>query len=156
LDKKSDKNLREVMGCTCLRIRRTSRRMTQVYDRALAQAGFTVNQFGLLANLLGVEIVRGEGLSIGTLADRLGTDPTTLNRTLKPLQVKGLLKDSADPADRRVRVVRITAKGKRELLDAIPLWREAQAHVERALGIKATSALNELLDRSNDRLAQIA
>jgi DNA-binding MarR family transcriptional regulator len=151
-----DKNLREMMGCTCLRIRRTSRRITQVYDHALAEAGFTVNQFILLGNLYGAELRRGDGLSVGALADRLGTDPTTLNRTLKPLKARDLLKDAPDPDDKRVRIVRITPKGKRELVDAIPFWRKAQAQVKRALGAKATLALNELLDRSNDRLAQMA
>jgi DNA-binding MarR family transcriptional regulator len=151
-----DNNLREVMGCTCLRVRRTSRRMTQIYDHALAAVGLTINQFGLLANLYGVDLVRGEALSIGAIAERLGADPTTLNRTLKPLKARGLVKDLFDPADGRIRIVRITAKGKRELLAAIPFWREAQAQVEGALGAEATSALNDLLERSDSRLAQMA
>jgi DNA-binding MarR family transcriptional regulator len=128
-----DNNLREVMDCTCLRIRRTCRRMTQVYEQALAGIDLTINQF--------------------VLSDRLGTDPTTLNRTLKPLAAKGLVKNSTDPADGRVRVVRITEKGKYELLKAIPLWRQAQRHVESALGQKTASALNELLDRCGEALA---
>ena len=80
-----DKNLQEVMGCTCLRVRRASRHITQIYDRALEAVGLTINQFGVLANLYGVDLVRSDGLSIGALSERLGVDPTTLNRILKPL-----------------------------------------------------------------------
>jgi DNA-binding MarR family transcriptional regulator len=149
-----DKNLQEVMGCTCLRIRRTTRHVTQIYDRALEATGLTINQFGLLANLYGVDLMRADGLSIGALSERLGADPTTLNRTLKPLTARGLVKDLTSPADGRVRIVRIAQKGKREFLKAVPLWRQAQARVEGALGQKTTSALNDLLDRCSDALAQ--
>jgi DNA-binding MarR family transcriptional regulator len=149
-----DKNLQEVMGCTCLRIRRTSRQVTQIYDGALEATGLTINQFGLLANLYGVDLMRADGLSIGALSERLGADPTTLNRTLKPLTARGLVKDLTSPADGRVRIVRIAQKGKREFLKAVPLWRQAQARVEGALGQKTTSALNDLLDRCSDALAQ--
>jgi DNA-binding MarR family transcriptional regulator len=150
-----NKKLREVMGCTCLRIRRASRRITAVYDQALAPTGITINQFGLLANLYGVELSRSGGLSVGAIAERLGADPTTLNRTLKPLTARGLVKDSSDPGDRRVRIVRITPKGRREFLSAIPFWSKAQARVEEALGATATAALNDLLDRSGSELAQM-
>jgi DNA-binding MarR family transcriptional regulator len=149
-----DKNLQEVMECTCLRIRRTSRLVTQIYDYALAATGLTVNQFGLLANLYGVDLVRSAGLPIGALSERLGTDPTTLNRTLKPMGAKGLVKDLTDPADGRVRIVRITEKGKREFLKAIPLWRQAQGRVNGALGTKTASAFNDLLDLCGDALSR--
>jgi len=148
-----DKNLQEVMGCTCLRIRRTSRHITKIYDQALEAVGLTINQFGVLANLYGVELVRGDGLPIGALSERLGADPTTLNRTLKPLLARGFVKDLTDSVDRRVRLVRIAAKGKREFLKAVPLWRQAQARVEGALGEKTTAALNDLLDLSSHALA---
>ena len=53
--------------------------------------------------------------------------PTTLNRNLKPLVAKGLVRNAADSADGRVRVVRITEKGRRALLKAVPFWQDAQA-----------------------------
>ncbi len=111
-------------------------------------AGLTANQFGLLAQLYGARLGGSSGLSIGALAELLGTDPSTLNRTLKPLQQPGLVRDAVDPADGRVRIVEITARGRRDFLKAMPLWREAQARVETALGAKAMDALNELLDFS--------
>ncbi len=148
-----DKELQEIMGCTCLRVRRAARRITQIYDRALEPAGITVNQFGLLTHLHGARLAGANGFSIGALGERLGTDPTTLNRTLKPLQERGWVKDAVDPADGRMRIIGITDKGRRELLKALPLWRKAQAQLEKALGATTMLALNELLDLSAARLA---
>ena len=81
----TDIDIRAIAQCSCLRLRRTTRRVTQIYDRLLEPAGLTVNQFGLLARLYGANL-RREILPIGTLAERVGMDPTTLNRSLKPLE----------------------------------------------------------------------
>jgi DNA-binding MarR family transcriptional regulator len=140
------KDLREVMGCPCLRIRRATRHITQLYDHVLAACGLTANQFGLLAYLLRAELAEEGGLSIGSLAEQAGVDPTTLNRNLKPLDAKGLITDGPAATDGRVRVVRITKKGQMILQKAFPLWRKARKDVERALGSSELSKLNELLD----------
>jgi DNA-binding MarR family transcriptional regulator len=123
-------DLQKIMDCTCLRMRRATRRVTQVYDRALEPAGVTVNQFGLLGYLHGAGLARGNP-SIGTIAEWLGMDPTTLNRNLKPLLAKRLVKNAADPTDARVRIVQITEKGLRTLREALPRWHSAQAEISR-------------------------
>jgi DNA-binding MarR family transcriptional regulator len=151
-----DKNLQEVMGCTCLRIRRAARQFTQLYDHALEPAGLTVAQFGLLANLSGAALRQPDGSPIGAIAERLGMDPTTLNRNLKPLKTRGLVKDRSDPSDRRVRMVQITEKGQRELSNAMALWRQAHSKVEQALGRKERTALNDVLDHAMARLEPLA
>src|SRR5882724_8925118 len=89
-------DIREVAQCSCLRFRRVTRRITQIYDRLLEPAGLTVNQFGLLARLYGASL-RREVLPISTLAERVGMDPTTLNRSLKPLEKAGFVTNSTDP-----------------------------------------------------------
>ena len=136
-------------SCTCLRARRASRRLTQLYDRALAPVGLTVNQFELLAHLDG-----GGPLSMGALADTVGKHPSTVNRDLRPLSAQGLIAAAADPADRRVRSLRITAKGSARLRRAMPLWRQAQAQVQQAIGADATRDLNDLLDLAAARLKE--
>jgi DNA-binding MarR family transcriptional regulator len=146
-------DFRDVTQCTCLRMRRVTRRVTQIYDHALEPVGITVNQFGLLAQLAGVRVAGSDGLSIGALADRLGTDPTTLNRTLKPLQDRGLVRSAFDPIDARLRLVEITEKGERELEKAMPLWRQAQEQLQTALGMTSMQTLGELLDLSVAKLA---
>ena len=45
-------------------------------------------------------------------------DPTTLNRNLKPLLAKGMVKNAIDPADGRIRIVRVTEKGLGTLREA--------------------------------------
>lgn len=139
-------DIREISSCTCLRARRASRLLTQIYDRALKPAGLTVSQFGLLANLYGASLAGRRSLSIGALAKRLGMDPTTLNRNLKPLAVRGLVADAANREDRRIRAVLITDKGRIELRKAVPFWRRAQTGMQKALGTEAALALNSLLD----------
>ena len=151
-----DEDLHKIMGCTCMRMRRATRRVTQLYDHALEPSGLTVSQFGLLAYLLGASRAPPNASSIGTIAEWLGMDPTTLNRNLKPLVAKSLVRDAADSADGRVRVVRITEKGRRALLKAVPFWQDAQARVDKTLGLQATAELNELLDTSASSLRSVA
>ena len=149
----TETDVREVAQCSCLRLRRITRRVTQLYDRYLEPAGLTVNQFGLLARLYGASL-RSETLAISALAERVGMDPTTLNRSLKPLESAGLVANGSDPADQRVRAVLITARGRARLSAALPAWRKAQAHIDAALGIDAAVALNGLLELSYARLAK--
>jgi len=52
-------------------------------------------------------------------------------------------------------VVRITQKGKRTLQRALPLWREARAQVEVALGSDALIALSALLDRAGKQISRV-
>src|SRR5262249_39422213 len=139
-----ENDFRRIMECTCMRMRRSTRRVTQLYDRALEPAALTVNQFGLLAYLHGASLQRSNDLATGTIAEGLGVAPTTLIRLLNPLAVKGLVREAIDPGGGRVRIVRITDKWRLGLLKAVPLWRGAQAQVDTALGAEATASLNEL------------
>ena len=45
------------------------------------------------------------------VASLLAMDQTTLSAAVKPLQHRGLLKITTDQADRRARVMALTAKG---------------------------------------------
>jgi DNA-binding MarR family transcriptional regulator len=144
---------REIAQCSCLRLRRITRRITHIYDRLLEPVGLTVNQFGLLGRLYGAS-QRGELLAIGILAERVGMDPTTLNRSLKPLEKAGLIASTDDPNDRRVRAVTITDAGRDKLRAAMPHWRQAQMLIDGSLGLDTTVALNGLLELSYQKLAQ--
>ena len=67
-----------------------------------------------------------------------------------------MVKNAIDPADGRIRIVRVTEKGSRTLREALPRWRDAQADVEKAIGSKSTSELNRLLDLSSAKLRSSA
>jgi DNA-binding MarR family transcriptional regulator len=136
-------------GCTCLRVRKAARRVTQIYDRQLAAFGLTITQYGLLAHL-----GRHAGISIGALAELLIMDPTTLTRNLRPLEREGLLTLGSDPDDRRTRRAALTDAGRARLAAAKPAWARAQQQVEAALGRELAAALNGTLDRALDRLAK--
>src|SRR5215831_13336623 len=137
---------REVMACTCLRLRKTTRRVTQLFDRCLDPVGLTSSQFGLLANLAWLDTTGSDALAIRALAERMGLDPTTLSRTLRPLVERSLLVLVANPGDKRVRAVQITDAGRSKLLEALPHWRRAQARLDEALSTEARLALNGLLE----------
>ncbi len=140
-----DLDIREIADCTCLRLRQTTRRLTQIYDTALAPAELTIGQFGIMAHLYGLHDAP-ERLSVGAFAQAIGTDPTTLTRMLKPLERAGLVADGRRAPDRRVRTLKITSKGLAKLHAAVPLWRDAQATVKKVLGAREVRALNDLLD----------
>lgn len=135
-------------SCTCSRIRKAARRVTQIYDQFLEPTGLTITQFGLLAQLN-----RHDGITIGGLAEKMIMDPTTLTRNLRPIERDGLVRQVADPQDRRARQLHLTARGRAAFEKARPAWAKAQRHVETTLGEAETEVLNTVLDRSLARLA---
>ncbi|MFN3853133.1 MAG: MarR family winged helix-turn-helix transcriptional regulator [Phreatobacter sp.] len=136
------------LACTCARVRKTARRITQIYDRHIQPAGLTVTQFGILAHLK-----RLDGITIGALAERMIMDPTALTRALKPLERQDFVRLEADPDDRRARRIRLTHAGGDALAAARPGWERAQAEVRAALGAEATAILHQSLDLTLKRLA---
>jgi DNA-binding MarR family transcriptional regulator len=135
-------------GCTCLRLRKAARRVTQLYDRALAPAGITAVQFGLLAT-----VSANDGLSVGELAAFMVMDPTTLTRNLRPLERDGLVRIVPAPGDRRRRAIAATAAGRARFRAAVPLWRTAQAEVADRLGAPDLARLDGALAAALAKLA---
>jgi len=120
--------MRAARDCTAAGVRRASRALSSLYDEALAPTGLRGTQFSLLVAVS----VAGE-MPVTRMASILGLDRTTLTRNLVPLHADGLL-ESAPTRDRRIRLVRLTAKGRSALEQALPLWDRAQRHVISALG----------------------
>jgi DNA-binding MarR family transcriptional regulator len=147
-------DIQEIVACTCLRARRATRRMTQIYDDALEPVHLTINQFGVLSYLYGSTLAGNEHLAVGVLADRVGKHPTTLNRDLKPLEALGFVTSANDPTDRRVRAVQLTSKGRNQLRKAVPYWRRAETQIREKLGVESMHALNRLLDHASAKLGK--
>jgi DNA-binding MarR family transcriptional regulator len=133
-----------VLGCTCARLRRLTRRMTALYDRELAPTGLRLTQYSLLATLRRED--KDAGISVSDLADAMDMDRTTLTRNLRPLLDQGLVELRADPVDARVRRAQITANGHAAFLNAEPHWRTAQNFVNHTLGEDHVGALHDWLD----------
>jgi DNA-binding MarR family transcriptional regulator len=66
------------------------------------------------------------------------------------------VREATDPDDGRIRIMRLTDRGREDLLKAIPLWRRAQALIDAELGATAKDKLNDLLDLAVARLARSA
>lgn len=118
----------EARRCACATIRRTDRVITQFYDEMLAPSGLYVTQFTTLATL-----AEAAPITINRLAELLVMDRTTLTRNLELLTKQHLVRIE-EGQDRRMRLVFLTQEGEQALRRAWPLWQEAQARIERALG----------------------
>ena len=134
-------------ACTCFRLRRASRRVTQVYDHELAAAGLSLNQYSILRRS------EREPRALGGLADELGMDRTTLTRNLSPLVDAGLV-ETVRGRDARQRLVAVTAPGRDRLAAAKPLWRRAQTVIDGMLGESVIKRLHGDLDHLDDLLRQ--
>jgi DNA-binding MarR family transcriptional regulator len=128
-------------GCTCFKLRRLTRRVTAVYDRALSAAGMRVTQYSLLAHLRGTHAV-----SMSQLAEALDMDRTTLTRNLKPLLEAGWVEVQPSAKDARIRLVRITRTGEVQWQAARTHWRHAQDEVHATIGSAQLAGLHHMLD----------
>lgn len=133
-------------GCSCHRLRKLTRLMTQRYDQALSTAGVNVNQYAILRR------AQVEPRSISALAIELGMDRTTLSRDLKPLIAAGWVRLRAGRDDARQKRVEVTAGGRRVIERAQPLWAVTQASIESTLGVDDVGRLHDLLDAATARL----
>ncbi len=138
-----------VSGCTCARVRRLARRVTQIYDRVLAPSGLRVTQFSLLSAL-----DRSGAMAIGPLAIVLDMDRTTLTRNLKPLVDARLVTLAPGKSDARQREASLTRAGRVRYEGAKKLWRRAQDDLNRTLGTSQVASLHQLSDAVLDTLNQ--
>ena len=116
-------------SCLCLHVQRAARALARRFDSALRPLGLTNGQFSLLMSLN-----RPEPPGMTAVATLLAMDRTTLTAVLKPLRRRGLLKITADPADRRGRHIELTPKGRRLLARAVPVWKSTHAAIEALFG----------------------
>jgi DNA-binding MarR family transcriptional regulator len=122
--------------CVALHVRRAARQVCRVYNETLKPVGLTNGQFSLMALLAGLGPT-----PLNILAEELGSDRTTLNATLKPLERDKLVQSATDPEDARIRLLSLTRKGMTRLDEASSLWRAAQAKIEKKLGAIESDSL---------------
>lgn len=114
-------------NCVSMNLRRTERLVTRHYDSHLSRAGVTAVQLPILAAVATIEEPTFRALSSDLELDR-----TTLSRNLALLQRDGLLAigPSSGP---KPGPIALTAKGRRTLERAYPLWMDAHRTLEDAL-----------------------
>jgi DNA-binding MarR family transcriptional regulator len=116
-------------SCLCLHVQRAARALARRFDDALRPLDLTNGQFSLLMSLN-----RPKPPGMASVASLLAMDRTTLTAALKPLQRSGLVKITTDPADGRGRLLTLTAKGRKRLIQAVPVWKSTHHAVEGLLG----------------------
>ena len=114
--------------CLCTNVRKASRMITKLYDDFLQPSGLLTTQFIVLG-----AISAQPEIALTPLADKLGMDPTTLARNLKPLERDGLI-EVAKGVDRRTRVLKITEQGMASIAKAYPYWKQAHTWMISHLG----------------------
>jgi DNA-binding MarR family transcriptional regulator len=111
--------------CLCLHTQRAARALARRFDEALRPVGLTSGQFSLLMSLN-----RPEPPNMGAVASLLAMDRTTLTAALKPLERRGLVAVTVDPADKRGRRLTLTPEGRGTLASAVPIWERTHATIE--------------------------
>lgn len=111
--------------CYCIALRKLSRRLTAVYDEALAPLGITVSQFSQLRN-----IKHRQPVSLTELADLQELDRSTVGRNTKVLQRLGLVAMTPSPEDQRETMLTLTDEAIALLKRAMPIWSEVQERIE--------------------------
>jgi len=98
--------------CACFDLRRATRAVSRMYDDFLRDAGLNITQLALLRL-----ICAKKELSISTLGRYMVMDRTSITRALAPLERDGLI-HSRPGADKRIRIVSVTNKGRKLVEDA--------------------------------------
>ncbi|ONG51794.1 MarR family transcriptional regulator [Pseudoroseomonas deserti] len=127
-------------ACYCITLRGAARKISAIYDAALAPVGVNIGQLSLLRR------IRRHGpvslTELGRLAD---LDRSTIGRNARVLEKLGLVEGRAG-ADQREAPLALSPAGEALLEKAAPLWDAAQAEIETRLGAEGLAALSRLAE----------
>lgn len=127
--------------CICGVVRRAARHVTNAYDKELAPSGLRVTQFGVLTVL-----ARCSTATVTQLAGYLSLDQTTATRNLIQLESAGYVERIAHH-DPRVKLLRLTKKGKQKVQSAALLWQQAQMKIQRRVPASDLAELRRVLEK---------
>jgi DNA-binding MarR family transcriptional regulator len=127
-------------SCGSFNLRKASRAVTQLYDDILQPTGLRSTQVVVL-----VALAAEPELNMARLARELVLSPSTLSRTIRPLEREGFLEAYSG---KRGKSVRLTKRGEKALLAAVPYWQKAQAKFTGMVGAVAWEELTEQLTKT--------
>ena len=128
------------VGCSSLKLRQLSRRVSQHFDRIVRGAGLKTTQYSLLSHIVKLGPVRP-----GELAAQMEMDASTLTRNLQPLVAQGWV--VVGPGDDgRSRFVTVTDAGRAKRAQAQREWKRAQLALNARLGEARVARLHALID----------
>lgn len=137
------------VGCTNLKLRQLTRRVTRHYEAHVAPTGLKNTQYSLLSY-----VVKLGPIGAGELAAAMGLGASTLSRNLQPLIEQGWVKVRAGADDARCRVVEATPEGHALRQRAQRSWKQAQVALNERLGLARVAALHALIDDCTALLAE--
>jgi len=121
--------------------RAASRAATRVFAACLEPLDLEATQFPILLTLR----LRGE-TTVAALAQALDLDPSTVTRSLQPLERRGLVAAQGGRGRSGKRLA-LSKSGEAALERAVAKWREAQAAIVEELGAEDAVALRASLAR---------
>ncbi len=128
------------VGCSSLKLRQLSRRVSQHFDHIVGSTGLKTTQYSLLSHIARLAPVRP-----GDLAVHMEMDASTLTRNLQPLVAQGWV--VVGPGDDgRSRCVTVTPAGRAKRAQAQREWKRAQLALNERLGVANVARLHALLD----------
>jgi DNA-binding MarR family transcriptional regulator len=127
-------------GCTNLKLRQLSRRVTQLYDHEVGVTGLKNTQYSLLSHV----VLLGP-IQPSALAARMKLDASTLTRNMQPLIAQGWIR--LEPGvDARSRLLVATEEGKALRTEAQRAWKRAQLSLNERLSPQRVAKLHALID----------
>ncbi|WP_054008382.1 MarR family winged helix-turn-helix transcriptional regulator [Cypionkella psychrotolerans] len=125
--------------CYCAALRKATRRVTAIYDRALDKHGISLAQYSLLRT-----IRRRGPISLTELAAVMELDRSTIGRNVRVVEKAGWVRP-ADSLDQREAAIALTENGAELLLRAYADWAATQDAIAAKLGAGGAEALLEVL-----------
>ena len=141
VDKSNAYEVAQIVADQCLAVcvRRLSRVVTSVYDRALQPFGIKINQASVLVCLL----LNGDS-SPSAIGSLLQMEKSTVSRTIDRMKKSGWVMVEGSGAGQ---TVRITDKGKQLMVDSHEQWKCAQKKAQELLGEDGAISLKLLAGR---------
>jgi DNA-binding MarR family transcriptional regulator len=126
------------LPCMCASFRRSSRTLTQLYEKEIRPLGLRTTQLTILQVLS-----RAGEIPQGRLGEILAMDSTSLTRTLAIMIRRGWITERRGQ-DRRERWLRMNSAGEAQLRRVEPVWEKVQSRLRRQLGPRAWNRFLQL------------
>jgi len=121
-------------------LREAARKVSTLYDEALAPFGINIAQFSLLRR-----IERLQPVSMTDLARNAQLDRSTIGRNVRVLERIELVQSGHGDVDQRETMITLSDQGVEMLNKAGPIWEDCQSEMEARLGPVKITALQDIL-----------
>jgi len=127
--------------CIAVRMRMLNRMVTSIFDESLRVLSIKVSQL----NVLMVVAKRGP-MNSAEVGRVLHLEKSTLSRNLERIRKRGWI-EVVEGTNARNHLMQITARGRRLVEKALPLWKKAQKTTQEALGENGARAIQRAAER---------